>query len=91
MSEQEGLNGTEAWDLYQDSAGNIWFTVERAGLYKYDGESFANFYKKQGLDSPAIQCTFQDRDGRLWAGGYLGLYRLDGESFVKVSNKGPWW
>ncbi|MBW2714350.1 MAG: hypothetical protein JRC77_11450 [Deltaproteobacteria bacterium] len=90
MSEQEGLNGTEAWSLYQDTAGNIGFPVEGVGLYRYDGESFTAFSKDHGLDSLAIQCTFQDREGRLWAGGYLGLYRLDGESFVTVSNTGPW-
>ena len=84
------MNGTEVWDLYQDSTGNIWFPVERAGLYQYDGESFTNFYKEHGLASPSIQCTYEDKDGRVWAGGYLGLYRFDGKSFVNVTNKGPW-
>jgi hypothetical protein len=90
VSEQEGMTGTEAWDLYQDRDGNIWFPLERDGLYRYDGESFTKFSSEQGLDSPGIQCTFQDSVGRIWAGGYLGLYRLDGESFIKISQNGPW-
>ena len=90
MTVQEGLQGTEVWDLYEDRAGNIWFPAEHAGLYRYDGKSFTNFHKEQGLDSGAIQSAFEDRDGRLWAGGYLGLYRLEGRSFIKVTTDGPW-
>ena len=42
------------------------------------------------LASHAIQCTFEDDDGRLWFGGWLGLYRLDGKAFVNVTAEGPW-
>jgi len=42
------------------------------------------------LTSNAVQCTYQDRDGRLWFGGYGGLFRLDGERIVYVTTGGPW-
>ena len=78
------------WDLNKDSSGNIWFPVESFGVYRFDGTSFTNFFKKDGLASRAVQCTYEDREGRFWAGGYLGLYRLDGDFFVNITNMGPW-
>ncbi len=90
MSQVHGLQGTEVWHLYQDSKGNIWFPVKRFGVYRYDGKSFTNFRKKDGLVSDAIQSIFEDKQGRLWLGGCLGLTRYDGKSFVNVSTMGPW-
>ncbi len=90
VTRSEKLFGLEAWDLYLDSYGNIWFPVEHAGLYRYDGKHVTQFHHPEGLDSGGVQCTLQDRAGRLWAGGYLGLYRLDGDAFVKVGKNGPW-
>jgi len=87
---EDGVEGTEAWDLYEDNAGNIWFPTEGFGVYRFDGTSFTNFSEKEGLASKAVQCTYEDREGRIWAGGWLGLYRLDGESFVNVTRNGPW-
>ena len=71
----------------EDSAGNIWFTEENVGLYRYDGEFLTSFNKKHGLDLGAIHDTFEDIDGRIWVGGYLGVFRLEGESFVKMTVK----
>ncbi|MCX5640642.1 MAG: hypothetical protein NT059_07525 [Planctomycetota bacterium] len=37
--------------------------------FVYDGKSCTNFGESQGLSTNAIQCTYQDRSGRLWLGG----------------------
>ncbi|WP_415373097.1 two-component regulator propeller domain-containing protein [Patiriisocius sp. Uisw_047] len=34
-----------------------------------------------------MQCIFQDSDGVIWFGGYLGLFRLDGEKVVSISKE----
>ena len=97
MATKERDSGTEAWSLYEDRAGNIWFPVENFGMYRYDaspagrqGNALTNFDKKNGLASNAIQCAFEDRDGRLWLGGWMGLFRYDGKSFINVTKYGPW-
>ena len=84
------MNGTEAWDLYEDPAGNIWFPIENSGVYRYNGKTFTNFGEAQGLTTNAIQCTYQDRTGRLWLGGWQGLFRYDGETIISVGKDGPW-
>ena len=73
-----------------DRAGNVWFPTEHYGVYRYDGETFPRFGEEDGLLSPAVQCTFEDREGRIWVGGYRGLYRYDGNAFVNLTEMLPW-
>jgi len=44
----------------------------------------------QGLTSNAVQCTFEDDDGRIWLGGCRGLFCCEGERVVLVGRNGPW-
>ncbi|MEO1262649.1 MAG: two-component regulator propeller domain-containing protein [Bacteroidota bacterium] len=92
MATKERASGTEAWSLYEDSKGDIWFPIENFGVYRYNPASgtLTNFDKKDGLASGVIQCAFEDRDGKLWLGGFGGLFRLDGTSFISVTKYGPW-
>jgi ligand-binding sensor domain-containing protein len=94
FTEAHGVEGTEAWDLYEDRSGNIWFPIENSGVYRYDGKSFTRFHKNlvqiDGLTSNAIQCTYEGKEGRLWLGGYMGLFRFDGKSIMRVGKHGPW-
>jgi ligand-binding sensor domain-containing protein len=59
-------------------------------VYRYDGKSFSNYSEEHGLVSHAIQCTYEDREGRLWFGGWQGLCRFDGSAFNRVTAAGPW-
>ena len=94
FTQADGVEGTEAWDLYEDRSGNIWFPIENSGVYRYDGKSFTRFHETlvemNGLNSNAIQCTYEDKEGRLWLGGYRGLFRYDGQSITRVGKHGPW-
>ena len=76
--------------IYEDQLGDVWFSSEGFGVYRYDGTNFTNYGEAQGLGVPAVQTIFQDRQGRLWVGGGGGLYRLEGESFINVKKEGPW-
>jgi ligand-binding sensor domain-containing protein len=71
-------------------SGLVVTPVEGLGLYRFEGDRFRNFSAPHGLTSRAVQCTFQDRDGRIWCGGYEGLFRLEGDRFVPVTRGGPW-
>ncbi len=93
----DGVEGSEVWDLYEDSSGNIWFPTEGYGVFCYmsSGEyPFRNFSGTEGLASRAVQCTFEDKDGRIWCGGWLGLYRYNPSSpernFTNLTKELPW-
>ena len=84
------IGNDEVCAIYEDKNGNIWFSSEGFGVYRFNGESLTNFSKEQGLEVGAVQTIFEDREGRFWVGGGGGLYRYDGNSFVNVTKNGPW-
>ena len=93
------VNGVEAWSLYEDQSGDIWFPTEGFGVYRYNHQKdqFTNYHKKEGLVSGAIQCVHQDKSGNIWLGGYEGLFKylpqsnISGkDTIISVSRKGPW-
>ena len=99
FTENDSIGNNEVCIIYEDKVGNIWFSSEGYGVYRYNarllasgrqGESFTNFYKKQGLGVKAVQTIFEDKEGRFWVGGGGGLYRYDGTSFFNVTKNGPW-
>ena len=61
----------------QDSISMIYPEAE-AGVSVYNGETFQNFNKNEGLPSNRVWSVFQDRKGKLWfatdAGVAVGVY-----------------
>ncbi len=84
------IGDNEVWTVFEDRDGDIWFSSERFGVYRYNGSSLRNYSTKQGLGVLAVQTIHQDREGRMWFGGGGGLYRLEGDSMVHVKRNGPW-
>lgn len=50
----------------QDSRGDLWFGTDGAGAYRYDGHTFTQFTKKDGLCSNTVNDIVEDGQGRLW-------------------------
>ena len=80
----------DAYGFYEDKNGDLWFAMEHQGVYKYDGNTFTNYDKKDGLQTGGVICIYEDRENRFWLGGWLGLFRFDGEQFFPVTKDGPW-
>ena len=79
-------NGEDwVWPVLQDKQDNIWFSSWK-GAYRYDGESFKTFTKKEGLTGDMIARIIEDKKGNLWFGGN-GLSRFDGKSFINFSSE----
>ena len=84
-----------AFSIIQDKTGNIWFGTEaidaskretEGGLWVYDGRSFKNFLKKDGLTNNAVWSILEDKSGNLWIGTRnTGLSRYDGKTFTNFS------
>lgn len=91
FSQRDGVIGNdEVCVIYEDKKGDIWFSSEGFGVYKYDGENLTNYSEDQGLKVRAVQCIYEDRQGRFWVGGGGGLYRMEGNRFINVTASGPW-
>ncbi|MFO0361574.1 MAG: two-component regulator propeller domain-containing protein, partial [Flavobacteriales bacterium] len=84
------IEGIEAGGFHEDRAGNIWFTAEHEGVYKYDGTTFTLYTTKNGLTSNVVLSISEDHKGQLWFGTWQGLCIFDGGQFVNANEKEPW-
>ena len=54
MIRTQGTDYTQIGCGFQDRKGNLWFGTLNEGVYRYDGKSFAQFTKKDGLDRKSV-------------------------------------
>ena len=71
-------------DGYVDDEGNLWFSSNNKGIYRYDGESFTNLTTKDGLSDNQVTSIMQDNEGNMWFGMPDGMCRYDGKTFTHV-------
>jgi ligand-binding sensor domain-containing protein len=77
----------------QDKAGNLWFGTTGEGVYRFDGKSFTNFTRKDGLSSNMVGAMSEDKNGTIWFGTDAGVSRYDpkqpiSKAFTTVSITG---
>lgn len=62
----------DAYTIYQDSRGNVWFGTANLGAWRFDGKTFAWISEKEiGFDEKdnrtfGTRSIIEDRDGRFW-------------------------
>jgi len=49
-----------------DKNGNMWFGTDGFGVYRYDGTSFTQYTKKEGLLSNNVMSITEDKAGNIW-------------------------
>lgn len=64
-----------------DKEGNLWFSINGEGVYRYDGKSFTNFSTKDGLRSNSVQAMIQDKSGNILLGTNRGICAYNGKTF----------
>ena len=84
------IEGLETYNFCSDSLGNIWFSAEGYGVYRYDGADFTRFTTENGLATNVVQSIFEDNKGQLWFGTWQGISISDGHSFMNAKDKEPW-
>ena len=65
----------------QDKSGNLWFSIDGEGAYRYDGKTFTNFTTKDGMCSNNVGPIIQDKNGDILFGTKKGICKYDGKSF----------
>ncbi|MCE2617641.1 MAG: hybrid sensor histidine kinase/response regulator transcription factor [Phocaeicola sp.] len=74
--------GSLTIDIDQDTNGNIWFSTQEKGLFKYnpDKQTWKNYVHNSlpgSLLSDQVNCILIDSDGNMWIGTMNGLCRYD--------------
>jgi signal transduction histidine kinase/ligand-binding sensor domain-containing protein len=67
------LKGHGLTCLAQDAGGNMWFGTED-GVWKYDGTTWSEFSKGNGLDGKPVTVLATTETGKVYAATELGIY-----------------
>ena len=71
--------------ICQDSKGYLW-TGGYGGLSKFDGTSFTNFNKEDGLSSTLVNSVKLDYLNRLWVGTAKGLNYIKNDTLFQFTD-----
>lgn len=90
----DGLASSTVYDIIQDKDGFMWFATTN-GISKFDGNHFATFRTKDGLNSNSIISLLEGKKGELYIGNFekgINLFKngkienycseIDGKSLV---------
>ncbi|MEM7533902.1 MAG: two-component regulator propeller domain-containing protein [Chloroflexota bacterium] len=84
----EFITGGTSWSITEDRAGNMWFSTNGYGAFKYDGHSFTQFSEKDGLTDNSVDVVMEDSRGNMWFGTrFGGVSRYDGTSFTNYTSR----
>ncbi len=64
--------------ILADREGSVWVGMEASGLFRWRGQKWERFSRREGLTSDSIRALAQDRDESLWiatVGGGLNRWR----------------
>ncbi len=67
-----------------DRDGTLWFSSNGGGVYNYDGKTFKNYTKKNGLSSNQVFSIVPDHKNNLWFGTQNGLTKYDRKRFKHI-------
>jgi ligand-binding sensor domain-containing protein/two-component sensor histidine kinase len=71
--------------IRRDSHGYLWFCT-REGLSRFDGYTFTNYAKGQGLPGRDVNDLLETRDGVYWVATDVGVYRFNPTGSAAQSN-----
>ncbi|MDP2386979.1 MAG: two-component regulator propeller domain-containing protein [Bacteroidota bacterium] len=73
--------------IHQSEEGYIWFATQGGGLSRFDGKSFKNYTKDDGLISNDILSIYEDDRHNIWVGTIEGLSKFNGKTFKNYTEK----
>lgn len=84
-----GLNYDNIKTLFIDREQNLWVGTDGKGVYRFTGERFVTFSRKDSLVSDIVMAIERDKSGNLWFGSYdNGACKMDASGKVTSYNTG---
>ncbi|MFI5203207.1 MAG: two-component regulator propeller domain-containing protein [Flavobacteriales bacterium] len=71
----------------QDSRGYMWIGTQNGGINRFDGKTFINYSKEDGLINNSITSLCEDSKGNIWIGTINGLDCYNGKTFTHYTHK----
>lgn len=78
----ETLDSDRIMCIVEDAAGDLWLGTDGRGMYHYDGTTFINYTRADGLAGNTISSIVPDEKGGLWLGTMFNgvSYYADGKT-----------
>lgn len=73
--------------IFEDKTGNIWFASSDKGVFRYNGNTIANFNQKESLSENYAGGIAQDKAGNMWFTMKKGICKFDGKTFTEYTAK----
>ena len=73
------------FSVLEDRQGNFWFSSVGSGVYYYDGKTFQNFTKKDGLANDRVTTIYEDKTGNVWFATEGGASSYNGKFFLNYT------
>ncbi len=78
-----GLNH-KVYSIYEDAENNVWFCTEGGGLIVYNGSTFKQITRANGLPTDSVFSVIQDHEKNYWLGTYhFGVCKIQKSSIQK--------
>jgi hypothetical protein len=74
--------------IRRDSHGYLWFCT-REGLSRFDGYTFTNYGREQGLPGPVVNDLLETREGAYWVATEAGVYRFNPVARAAAQSNSP--
>jgi signal transduction histidine kinase/ligand-binding sensor domain-containing protein len=78
---RQGLQANNIYSVLEDRSGAVWVGAWDKGLSRIKDGAVTNYSTADGLPS-LVTAIHEDREGRLWIGGYSGLRILQGRRVI---------
>jgi len=74
--------------IVEDNDGNIWFSTNNKGAFKFDGQFVSHYTTEGGLSASGITRIRKDRNGNIWIGTWNhGANMYNGKSFIHFGSE----
>ena len=84
LKASDGMTASKIWSIAEDEKGNLWFGSFGNGLFKYDGQHFEQFTKKDGLVDDWVRVICYSKNFHcLIAGSNDGISTIRGKSISR--------
>ncbi len=84
---QAVMDFVQVRSLARSSDGALWIGLRSSGVMRYDGKSYVNFTKDDGLPGSVVYDIYQDPSGAMWFATEMGLTRYDERTLVTYTTR----
>jgi ligand-binding sensor domain-containing protein/signal transduction histidine kinase len=87
LGARQGLSSDQVTSVCESTDGSFWIAMDGEGLdHLLSDGKVAHYGPSQGMRNGHVWSVLQDRQGRVWAGTWMGLFRRHADGFAGLED-----